>query len=104
MAVSPHELTLPECVPHSVLAAAPVFQSPNQRTRLLLTGRLAAKPLTQSSEHGQDLRDSGDKDARPAVIKASPQLQRQKSGRNRGPHLLPGPCGHFSYLFDISVR
>lgn len=50
IAVSPHELTLPECGPHSVLAAAPVFQSPNQLTRLLLTQILAAKPLTLPSE------------------------------------------------------
>jgi len=50
IAMSPHDLTLPECVRHSVLAAAPVFQSPNQQTRLLLTRILAAKPLTPPSE------------------------------------------------------
>ena len=70
IAASSHELKLPECVPHSVLAAAALgFQSPNQLTRLLLTLTLAAKGLTQPSETARA--------SERAVIKM-PTLQEQR--------------------------
>lgn len=66
---------LPERVLHSVLAAAAlVFQSPNQLTRLLLTRILAARPLTQPSE-AAGTSEGGDKDAHTAGLQALPQLQ-----------------------------
>lgn len=83
----PHELKLTECVPHSVLAAAAlVFQSPNQLTRLLLTDA-HCQTTNSALWDSQSLREGRDKDAYIAGIKACPQLERQKGDRNMCIHL-----------------
>ena len=87
LAAPPRELKLPECVPHSVLAAAAlVFQSPNQLTRLLLTDT-RCQTTNSAPWNSQSLGEGSDQDAYTAGIKACPQLQRQKGDRNMCLHL-----------------